>query len=160
MAKEWGGTIPGHLKEFALSQKIFFIASAVADEDVNLSPKGLDSLRIVDGKTVIYADYHGSGNITARHVSAGGKATLTFMSFGEKPLILRFYCTGRVAPRGTEEFDRLSRDHFAGVKTENFRQIFYFDVYRVQTSCGFGIPRFEYQGERMEEKYRRDLMGE
>ena len=159
MAKEWGGTIPGHLKEFALSQKMFFIASAVADEDVNLSPKGLDSLRIVNEKTVIYADYHGSGNVTAQHLAAGGKATITFISFGEKPMILRFYCKGRVVARGTEQFDRLSRDHFAGMKTEYFRQIFYFDVYRIQTSCGFGVPRFEYQGERTQEKCQRDLMG-
>lgn len=158
MAKEWG-TIHGHLKEFALSQKMFFIASAVADEDVNLSPKGLDSLRIVDDKTVIYADYHGSGNVTARHLSTGGKATITFVSFGDKPLILRFYCKGRVVARGTEEFGRLSRDHFAGMKVEHFRQLFYFDVYRVQTSCGFGVPRFEYQGERVDEKCQRDLMG-
>lgn len=158
MGKEWG-TIPGHLKEFALSQKVFFIASALADEDVNLSPKGLDSLRIVDEKTVVYADYHGSGNITARHLSAGGKATITFISFGEKPLILRFYCKGRVVARGTGEFAKLSRDHFAGAKTEYFRQIFYFNIYRVQTSCGFGVPRFEYSGERTEEKHQRDLMG-
>jgi hypothetical protein len=159
MAKEWGGTIPGHLKEFALSQKVFFIASAVADEDVNLSPKGLDCLRIVDEKTVAYSDYHGSGDITARHMSAGGKATITFISFGEKPLILRFYCKGRVVARGTEEFDRLSRDHFAGMQTEYFRRIFYFDIYRVQTSCGFGAPRLEYLGDRTETKCHRDLMG-
>lgn len=158
MAKEWG-TIPNHLMEFALSQKMFFIASAVAGEDVNLSPKGLDSLRIVGEKAVIYADYHGSGNVTARHLSAGGKATITFVSFGDKPLILRFYCKGRVVERGTEEFGRLSRDHFAGMKAEHFRQLFYFDVYRVQTSCGFGVPQFEYQGERVDEKCQRDLMG-
>lgn len=158
MAKEWG-TISNNLKEFALSQKMFFIASAVADEDVNLSPKGLDSLRIADDKTVLYADYHGSGNVTAKHLSAGGKATITFISFGVKPLILRFYCKGRVVVRGTGEFEQLARDHFAGMKTEYFRQIFYFDVYRVQTSCGFGVPRFEYLGERTEEKCQRDLMG-
>lgn len=158
MAKEWG-TIPSHLKEFAFSQKMFFIASAVAGEDVNLSPKGLDSFRIVDEKTVIYADYHGSGNVTAMHLSAGGKATITFISFGDKPMILRFYCKGRVVAPRTEEFGRLSRDHFAGMKAEHFRQIFYFDVYRVQTSCGFGVPRFEYQGERTEEKSQSDLLG-
>jgi hypothetical protein len=158
MGKEWG-TIPGHLKESALSQKVFFIASAAGDEDVNLSPKGLDCLRIVDEKTVVYADYHGSGNITAKHLSAGGKATITFISFGEKPLILRFYCKGRVVAREAEEFGMLSRKHFAGMQTEYFRQIFYFDVYRVQTSCGFGAPRFEYLGERTETKCQRDLMG-
>lgn len=158
MAKEWG-TIPPHLKEFALSQKVFFIASAVADEDVNLSPKGLDSLRVVDEKTAIYADYHGSGDVTARHLAAGGKATITFISFGEKPLILRFYCRGRVVERKTEEFALLCRSHFAGVKTEYFRRIFHFGVYRVQTSCGFGAPRFEYLGDRTEEKCQRDLMG-
>jgi hypothetical protein len=158
MAKEWG-TIPGHLKEFAQSQKVFFIASSVRDEDVNLSPKGLDCIRVVDEKTVVYADYHGSGNVTAQHLSAGGKATITFVSFGEKPLILRFYCKGRVVARGAEEFGRLNRDHFAGMQTEHFRRIFYFDVYRVQTSCGFGAPRFEYLGGRTQEKYQRDLKG-
>jgi len=161
MAKEWG-TIADHLKQFALGQKVFFIATASGDDDVNLSPKGLETFRVIDDKTVSYADFHGSGNQTAKHLSEGGKATITFMSFGEKPLILRFYATGRVLEPGAAEFAKLLSSHYGEIEEQyirHVRQIFLFDVYRVQTSCGYGVPIMNYVSDRREQPYFRELLG-
>ncbi|MGK7345261.1 MAG: pyridoxamine 5'-phosphate oxidase family protein [Candidatus Nitrospinota bacterium M3_3B_026] len=159
MAKEWG-TITENLKKFAEEQKVFYIASASGDDDVNVSPKGVAPLRVVDEKTVIYPDYHGSGNQTARHISEGGKATLLFNSYGEKPLILRFYCRGRVVAKGGEEFEKLCREHYSGLDPQQFRQLFVFDVYRVQTSCGYGVPMMKYVGDRSGAPYFKELYGQ
>jgi len=159
MAKEWGAKIPDHLKKFATAQKIFYIASAAGDDDVNVSPKGVAPLRVIDEKTVVYADYHGSGNQTAKHLSEGGKATLLFNSYDEKPLILRFYCTGRAVTPGSEEFNSLCQAHYAGFDSENFRQLLVFGVYRVQTSCGYGVPVMSFVGDRRDEPYFKELYG-
>ncbi len=157
MAKEWE-EITDNLAEFAMAQKVFFIASAAGDDDdINLSPKGVATLKVIDNKTVTYADYSGSGNQTAKHLSAGGKATIMFVSFKEKPLILRFYCAGKVAPGGSAEFYDILRKHYPKDDPEHFRQVFIFDVYRVQTSCGYGAPMMEYRGDRNEKKYFDEL---
>lgn len=158
MAKEYDA-IPDHLAKFAMAQKVFFIASAAGEDDVNISPKGVAPLKVLDEKTVAFADYHGSGNKTAEHLAAGGKATIMFTSFDEKPLIVRFFCAGRVLARGTEEFDLMAAEHYAAFDASCFRQIFLFDVYRVQQSCGYGTPRMEYIGDRSDEKYFRELLG-
>ncbi|MDH5639540.1 MAG: pyridoxamine 5'-phosphate oxidase family protein, partial [Nitrospinota bacterium] len=139
MAKEYK-TITDKLARFAMEQKIFFISTAAEGDDVNLSPKGVAPLKVIDEKTVVYADYHGSGNKTAEHLMAGGKATLMFTSFGEEPLILRFFCRGRVVDRDGEEFERLAHAHYPKFDRSRFRQLFMFEVYRVQRSCGFGTP--------------------
>ncbi|MBI4829870.1 MAG: pyridoxamine 5'-phosphate oxidase family protein [Nitrospinae bacterium] len=159
MAKEWG-TIPDHLAKFAMEQPVFFIASALGGDDVNLSPKGVAPLRVLDARTVIYADYWGSGNQTAAHLAGGGKATLVFISFGEKPLILRFYCTGRVAAKDTDEFNALCAAHYKEFNCAEFRQLFVFEAYRVQTSCGYGVPVMKLAGDRRAQPYFRELLGE
>lgn len=159
MAKEWD-EITETLAKFAIEQKVFFIASASGDDDVNLSPKGVTTLKVIDSKTVTYADYNGSGNQTATHLSAGGKATILFTSFGEKPLILRFYCTGRVALSGSSEYNDILAKHYPDDDPKHFRQVFIFDVYRVQTSCGYGAPMMEFKGDRSSEKYFEELFAQ
>ena len=159
MAKEYA-TIPDKLARFAMEQKMFFIATAVEGDDVNLSPKGVALLKVIDEKTVLYADYHGSGNKTAEHLVAGGKATLMFTSFDEEPLILRFFCHGRVVARGSGEFEKLAGEHYPEFDDAWFRQLFMFDVYRVQRSCGYGTPMMEYVSDRSSKKYFRELLGE
>jgi len=157
MAKEWNN-IPDHLAEFAMKQNVFFIASAVGDkDDINLSPKGVLQLRVLDDKTVLYADYNGSGNRTAEDLKAGGRATILFASFDEKPLILRFYCSGEVISKGTEEFNTLCDKHYPGLEKENFRQVFRFRAYRVQTSCGFGVPEMKFVSDRSDKSYFKEL---
>jgi hypothetical protein len=158
MAKEYD-SIPDRLAQFAMSQKLFFIASAFGDDDINLSPKGIAPLVVIDKGNVAFADYYGSGNQTAKHLAAGGKATLVFMSFDAKPLIVRFFCKGKVLSSDMDEFVKISKDHFANLDSSQFRQIFLFDVYRVQQSCGFGVPEMQYVGDRSDNKYFSELLG-
>jgi len=82
------------LINFIKTQKIFFVASApdnLKGEYVNLSPKGYDTLKILDNKTVVYADYPGSGNETATHLQQNGKLTMMFINFDKDPMVLRLY---------------------------------------------------------------------
>ncbi len=135
------------LIDFIKAQKIFFIASAQAQDYPNVSPKGYDCLSVLDSKTVAYIDYPGSGNATAKHISQGGKITLMFCSFDEKPMVLRLYAHGEVVPAGSEK----ARELAAKVKKElpaYARQIIVLHIERVMRSCGYGVPRFAYLGER------------
>jgi len=159
LAKDYE-TIPEKLARFAMDQKIFFIATAMEGDDVNLSPKGVAPLKVIDEKTVLYADYHGSGNKTAEHLQSGGKATLMFTSFEEEPLILRFFCHGRIVARTSEEFGRLAQERYPELDQSRLRQLFIFDVYRVQRSCGYGTPLMEYVSDRSSEKYFKELWGD
>ena len=79
-----------HIK-FIQEQKVFFVATAVADGRINLSPKGLDSLRVLDGNRIVWLNLTGSGNDTAAHVQESARMTLMMNAFEGKPLILRIY---------------------------------------------------------------------
>jgi hypothetical protein len=76
---------------FIEAQPMFFIASAVRLGRVNLSPKGLDTFRVFGPNLVAYLDITGSGNETAAHARADGRATIMFCSFTRNPLVLRLY---------------------------------------------------------------------
>jgi hypothetical protein len=125
------------IRKFIEEQMIFFTASATADSRVNLSPKGIDSFRVIDEKTVAYLDLTGSGNETAAHMKADGRLTIMFCSFGPKPLILRLYGKGRLVFPRDAAWDGWHA-HFPTYTGE--RQIVVLDVDLVQTSCGFGVP--------------------
>lgn len=140
--------IDERLAEFARGQKIFFTASAAADGRVNVSPKDGASLRVLDEVKVAYLDQTGSGNETAAHVRASGRLTLMFCAFEGAPMILRFYGTAKVLPRRSAEYVELLDSAFGGVEPPGARQIVVVSVDRVQTSCGYGVPLFEYVGER------------
>jgi hypothetical protein len=133
------------LIHFIWRQSMFFVATAAADGHVNLSPKGLDSLRVLDPNTIAWVNVTGSGNETAAHVLENGRMTLMFNAFEGKPLILRLYGTARVIhPRDGEWKAMLGRfEAIAGA-----RQIFILTVDLVQTSCGMAVPLYEYQGQR------------
>ena len=140
-------SISDELAGFLEAQPVFFVASAplAADGHVNLSPKGLDTLRVVDPRTVAYLDLTGSGNETSAHLAENGRMTLMACSFGQKALILRLYGRGRTVLPGDEGFEALRErfGDFAGV-----RQVIVLDVDRVQTSCGYAVPRMEGMRER------------
>ncbi|MBS1802760.1 MAG: pyridoxamine 5'-phosphate oxidase family protein [Acidobacteria bacterium] len=140
--------IDERLAEFARGQKIFFTASAAADGRVNVSPKDGASLRVLDERKVAYLDQTGSGNETAAHVRASGRLTLMFCAFEGAPMILRFYGTAKVLPRRSAEYLELLDSAFGGVEPPGARQIVVLSVDRVQTSCGYGVPLFDYVGER------------
>ncbi len=147
MSKQYPALLPAHRK-FIERQKLFFTGSAAADGRVNVSPKGLDALRVVDDKTVVYLDLTGSGNETAAHLRAAGRLTLMFCAFEGQPLILRLYGRGSCLPRGGADYDALLATAFEGREKAGARQIIRLDVESVQTSCGYGVPLFSFEGER------------
>lgn len=137
------------LIEFVQRQKLFFVATAppLAMGRVNLSPKGLDSLRVLSDDTLAYLDLTGSGNETATHLrhDPQHRITLMFCSFEEKPMILRLYGCGEVIRQKDSAWADLSPRFpaFPGA-----RQIIVVKIHAGQTSCGFGVPMFEPKGER------------
>jgi len=133
------------LRRFIAEQKLFFVATAPAEGRVNLSPKGLDSLRILDDKRLAYLDLTGSSNETAAHLRNNGRMTLMFCSFEGAPLILRLYGRGQVVRRDDREWAALSPLFPA---YPGMRQIMVLDIESLQTSCGAGVPLFDYVGER------------
>lgn len=136
MAKFYDCITP-KLREFIEEQMIFFTASATADSRINLSPKGIDTFRVIDENTVAYLDLTGSGNETAAHLKADGRLTIMFCSFGEKPLLLRLYGRGRLIFPRDPDWESWHA-HFFTYPGE--RQIVVLDVNSLQTSCGFGVP--------------------
>jgi hypothetical protein len=139
--------LTGAHQEFIGAQKIFFVASAPNNGGhVNLSPKGMDTFRILNSRRAAYLDGTGSGNETAAHVSENGRLTFMFCSFSAAPLILRLYGQGRAVRPRDHEWAQL-RPLF-GAPLAGERQLIVMDVESVQTSCGFAVPFFSYDGER------------
>lgn len=136
MAKFYDEITP-QLREFIEAQMIFFTASATADSRVNLSPKGIDTLRVLDAHTLAYLDLTGSGNETAAHLKADGRLTIMLCSFGAKPLIVRAYGKGRLIFPRDAEWEKWYA-HFQPLP--GVRQIVVLDVTSAQSSCGFGVP--------------------
>ncbi|WP_425409391.1 pyridoxamine 5'-phosphate oxidase family protein [Hyphococcus sp.] len=130
---------------FIHRQPMFFVATAAADGRINLSPKGRDTFRVIDPAIGGYLDLTGSGNETAAHLKRDGRITFMFNSFDKKPLILRLYGRGRVAAKGSAEFEAHA-DKFP--ETPGARQIILIDIQSVQTSCGFAVPEMQLVSER------------
>jgi hypothetical protein len=126
MAKQFDRMLPEHVT-FIQQQRLFFTASAAPDGRVNVSPKGLDTLRVFDETTVAYLDLTGSGNESAAHLRVSPRFTLMFCAFEGAPMILRLY--GVTVLPGA-------------------RQIIELQVELVQTSCGFGVPVMTVQEDR------------
>ena len=112
---------------------------------LNVSPKGLDTFRILGPKSVAYLDLTGSGIETVAHLRENGRITLMFCAFEGRPLIVRLYGRGRVVEPGDPEWDGLIArfPEYPGV-----RSVVVVDVERVADSCGYAVPLYEYQGER------------
>ena len=124
---------------------MFFIGSAGCEGFINVSPKGMDTLKILDKNRVVWLNHTGSGNETSTHVQENGRMTIMWCSFDKKPLILKFYGKAKVIHERDEAWDKMCGyfDGFVGV-----RQFFDMEVELVLTSCGFGVPRMKYVGER------------
>lgn len=141
--------ITDDLKHFIEDQKIFFVGTATDDSRVNISPKGMDSLRVLDKNRVVWLNLTGSGNETSAHVQESPRMTLMFASFEGKPMILRLYGSAKVIHPYDLEWRELAPlfDAIPGA-----RQIFDLTVDLVQTSCGMAVPFFDYVSEREELK--------
>ncbi len=144
MAKFYAA-LTDELMDFIRAQHLFFTATAAADGRINVSPKGLQTLRILDAQRVAYLDLTGSSVETAAHLRADGRLTLMFNSFDDAPLILRLYGKGALVMPGDAEWATL---YPLFPPIPGARQIVVLSIESLQTSCGFGVPRFEYSGER------------
>ena len=147
MGKQFPAMTPAH-RDFIARQRIFFTATATDTSRVNISPRPTDALRVLDERTVAYLDQTGSGSETAAHLLADGRITLMFCAFEEPPNILRLYGRGASLLRGSAEYASLLTSTFDGEEPLGARQIVRMDVDLVQTSCGYGVPLFDYVGER------------
>ncbi len=127
MAEQFKTIAPQH-RAFIEKQRVFFVATAAPGSRINLSPKGQDSLRVLDERTVVYLDLTGSGNETAAHLKADGRLTVMFCAFEGPPLILRLYGRGRVLPRGGGEYEALLSTRFGGEEHIGARQMIQLDV--------------------------------
>ena len=132
-------------REFIEKQKMFVIGSAGADGFINVSPKGMDSLKIIDENTVVWMNHTGSGNETSAHVQENGRMTIMFNSFDKTPMILKLYGKAVVIHDKDERWEEMS-SHFT--EFIGARQFFEMNVELVLTSCGFGVPQYKYIGER------------
>lgn len=142
-------TITPELEAFVRRQKIFFTATAPTDGGrINLSPKGYDTFRILDDRTVCYLDFPGSGNETANHIRENGRITFMWCSFETRPLILRLYCYGELVEKDDPRYVQMMDHLYAAYDPRHVRRIVLARVEAVQTSCGWAVPFFEYRGER------------
>ncbi|KRE38650.1 pyridoxamine 5'-phosphate oxidase [Janibacter sp. Soil728] len=137
--------ISDRLRGVLEEQAMFFVATAAADGRVNVSPKGLDSLRVLSPNRVVWLNGTGSGNESAAHVLSNPRMTLMFCSFVREPLILRLYGAARAVHEGDPDWNRLL-DLFPPML--GARTIFDVDIDLVQTSCGYGVPLYELEGQR------------
>jgi hypothetical protein len=139
--------IDDKLAGFIGRQHVFFVGTAPDSPDghLNVSPKGLDTFRILGPDTVAYLDLTGSGIETVAHLRQNGRITLMFCAFEGRPLIVRLYGRGRVVEPGDGDWDALIAQfpEYPGV-----RSVILVDVERVADSCGFAVPVYEYRGER------------
>ncbi|TMM30408.1 pyridoxamine 5'-phosphate oxidase family protein [Polaribacter aestuariivivens] len=137
--------ITSRLQKFIEVQKIFFVATAPTSGRINLSPKGMDSFRIIEENRVLWLNVTGSGNETAAHLLENERITIMFCSFEKVPNILRLYGKGKEIKEGDASWDELIS---LFPETPGTRQIFDIQVESAQTSCGMSIPYMEYKGER------------
>jgi hypothetical protein len=137
---------PAH-KEFIEKQHIFFVATAPlsANGRINLSPKGLDCFRVLSDNKVAYMDLISSGNETSAHTLENGRITIMFCSFEASPNILRLYGKGHAVLPSSQEWNEYSPRFTIYPST---RQLIVADIDLVQTSCGFGVPLYDFAGDR------------
>jgi hypothetical protein len=134
---------------FIQSQQLFFVATAGRDGRVNMSPKGMDTLRIIDENRIVWLNLTGSGNETAAHLLDVNRMTLMFCAFEGDALILRAYGNATIIHPRDPNWDTAIAD-FPDIAGS--RQIFDMSIDLVQTSCGTGVPIMEYKKGRAEEE--------
>lgn len=137
--------ITSRVQKFIENQHIFFVATAPENGRINLSPKGMDSLRVIEKNRLIWLNVTGSGNETSAHILENGRMTIMFCSFEGAPNILRIYGTAKEVTKKDENWEELAS---LLPKISGARQIFDVTVESAQTSCGMSIPLYEFKGER------------
>lgn len=156
--------ITTELADWIAKQPLFFVASAPlsASGHVNVSPRGVHSLRILDPKQVLLLDLTGSGNETAAHLTENSRLTIMFCAFTDKPKILRLYGQAEAILPGHEQWHKLRAEFPESLVA--VRQLFRLNISRIQTSCGFGVPLMDFVEQRQmltewsEKKDEQELM--
>jgi hypothetical protein len=133
------------LQDFIEQQKIFFVGSAAPEGRVNIALKGMDTLRIMGPNRIVWLNLTGAENETAAHLAESSRMTLMWCSFDAKPMVLRVYGNARCVHPREAAWDELAA-LFPPIP--GARQILDLDVNFILTSCGFGVPRYEFVGER------------
>lgn len=139
--------ISDDLRDFIHRQHLFFVATAPlsAEGHINLSPKGMDSLRVLGKNSVGYVDLTGSGNETSAHIAENGRITFMFCAFEGSPNIVRLYGTGKVILPSDTEWESLAHQFPVHLSA---RQIIVAEIDRVSSSCGYAVPFMDYKAER------------
>ena len=139
-------SLSSELAQWWLEQPVFFVATAPSEGGhVNLSPKGYDTLRVLDSQRVAYFDLTGSGVETIAHLRDNGRITLMACAFSGNPRISRIYGRGTVHPLGTPAFEALAPEF---PELPGGRSIIEIEVDRVSTSCGYAVPLMDLVGDR------------
>jgi hypothetical protein len=141
------GKLSSWHRGFIERQNLFFVATAAVDGRVNLSPKGMDTLRVIDDRSIRWLNLSGSGNETAAHVQATGRMTLMFCAFEGTAMILRVYGQAKVRHPRDGDWNEVIADF---PEIAGSRQVFDLSVDLVQTSCGTGVPIMEFKSSRAE----------
>ena len=146
MGKTYDALTPD-LIQFISAQKLFFVGTAPLSEEghVNISPKGMDSVKVLDNRTIAYLDVTGSGVETISHIKENGRLVFMFCAFEGPPMILRLYGTARAVHEWDADWGTLY-DNFEPMT--GARQVYDMQVDLVQTSCGFAVPTYHYEGQR------------
>ncbi len=144
MSKQFANISDRHIA-FIEKQKIFFVATAAPEGRVNVSPKGMESLKVLGENKVIWLNYTGSGNETAAHLLESSRMTLMFCAFEGSPEIVRLYGSATAIHCEDEKW----QEYIAQFEDPaGARQIFLLDVDLVQSSCGMSVPLYDYVQER------------
>jgi len=138
-------SITDKMAAFIEEQPMFCVATACSTGRVNLSPKGMDTFRVLGPNLCGYVDLTGSGNETAAHITNDGRITFMFNSFSRTALILRLYGKGRTVRPHHADFATLSASF---PDLHGRRQIILMDVESTQESCGYAVPQMELVAER------------
>jgi len=140
-------SIDARCREFIETQHLFFVATAPSGPDgrVNLSPKGYDTLRVLDPNTVAYLDLTGSGVETIAHLRENGRITIMLCAFEGPPKIVRLYGTGDVVVPGDPDWSQLA-GHFD--ERAGARAVIRTRVDRLSSTCGYSVPFMTLVGER------------
>ncbi len=139
--------ISDKLKQFIEDQKIFFVGTATADGRVNISPKGMDCLRVLGNNRVVWLNVTGSGNETSAHIQENPRMTIMFDAFNANPMILRLYGNATVVHKNDSQWDEL---YSLFNPVPGARQVFGVTVDLVQTSCGMAVPLFDFIEDRQQ----------
>jgi hypothetical protein len=139
--------IDAALTSWIAEQPMFFVATAplAADGLINVSPRGHDTFSVLGPHRVGWIDLTGSGIETIAHLRENGRICVMFCSFGKRPRIVRLHGHGRIALPSEPEYDDLARRH---PHHSGPRAAVIVDVTRVSDSCGYGVPRMDFVGER------------